>query len=438
LTPDLELVFRRAGVFAGGFDLEAVAAITGADQAPGTETDSFQHVADLLDVSLITVTEGVDGEPRGAMLETIRAYALERLEASGDLEITRRRHAEFYAAFAARARQQLIGPARSTTLDQLETEHDNMRTALAWSLRPPTADRAADTEQAVIGLRLVRALAPFWYEHGHAVEGRRWLERAIELASDEAGAPLAHVAHWLGVLLQQQGDNDAALPLFERGLAIWRDLGDRDMTARELNSLGITHRGLRHLDTARSLLEVSIGIARELGGGVRLAHALNTLGNVEIDAGNLDRATDALQEALALDRKLGDELGAAIDQHSLAVASLCAERAAEAGQLVSSTLEYVVASGHTEFLATTVELSAAIAARLGDSLRAARLCGAAEGVRHTAAMPIPQSGDALLERFVGPARATIARQVWDAELAAGRVLTQQQAVELVQAAMPTP
>jgi predicted ATPase/class 3 adenylate cyclase len=438
LAPHLEVVFRRTGVLAGGGDLEAVAAIAGPDQARGAETDSLQDVADLLDLSLITVIAGVDGEPRVGMLETIREYALERLETSGDLESTRRRHAEFYAGFAERAQSQLIGPARLATLDRLEAEDDNMRAALEWSLQAPTGLRAADTSQAVIGLRLVRALAPFWYEHGHANEGRRWLERAIELASDDAGAPLAHVTHWLGVLLQQQGENEVALPLFERSLAIWRDLGDEAMTARELNSLGITHRGLRHLDTARSLLEESIGIARGLGGGVRLATALNTLGNVETDAGNLDRARDVLQEALALDRELDDELGAAIDQHSLAVASLCAEQAAEAGQLLSQTFEYVVASGHTEFLATTVELAAAIAARLGDSLRAARLCGVAERIRHTAVLPIPEADDSLLERFVGPARATTSRQVWDGELAAGRALNQQQAVELVQAAMPKP
>ena len=105
-----------------------------------------------------------------------------------------------------------------------------------------------------------------------------------------------------------------------------------------------------------------------------------------------------LQEALALDRKHGDMLGAAIDQQSLAAASLRAGRAREARDLLSSTLDYVVSSGDTEFLANTLELSACVAADLGDGLRAARLAGAAEGIREQAGMPIPAARR-------GPARA---------------------------------
>jgi predicted ATPase len=433
LSPDLVRVFRGAGVFAGGCDLDALAAVTGPSQGPGSET--LQQVAELLDLSLITVTEGIDSEPRVAMLETIREYAVECLTASGDLESSQHRHAEFYVALAERETAQLQGPGRLAYLDHLEAEHDNMRAALRWSLDRPAADSAGNDVQTGIGLRLVRALAQFWYEHGHATEGRSWLERAIALASDDAGAPLAQVTHWLGVLLQQQGQNDAALPLFERSLAIWHDLDDQRQIGRELHSLGITHHHLRHADIARSLLEESIAISRGLGDGGRLAAALTTLGHVEIDAGNLDRATDVLQEALAIDKRLGDELGATIDQQSLALTSLGGGQAAAAARQLLATLDYVVASGHVEFLANTVELSAAITARLGDGPHAARLCGAAEGIRQRSMMPISSPDDAVLQRFIGPVRATIAPEEWEAELETGRSLTQQQIVALVEAAV---
>lgn len=120
---------------------------------------------------------------------------------------------------------------------------------------------------------------------------RRWLERAVELASDDAGESLARVAHWLGVLLAQQGESGAALPFLQRSLAIWRDLGNENQVARELNSLGIIYRYLGDLDTARSLLEDSVAIARKLGGS-RLPTALTNLGQVESAAGNLSRATE--------------------------------------------------------------------------------------------------------------------------------------------------
>ena len=189
------------------------------------------------------------------------------------------------------------------------------------------------------------------------------------------------MAHWLGVLLQQQGELDAALPFLERSLAIWRDLGDRDQQARELNSLGITHHYLGDLDTARSLLEDSVAIARQIGSDVRLAAALTNLGQVESDAGNFDRATQVLQEALALDLKHGDTWGVALDQQSLAGVSLRAGRAAGRPATCCPPCSTTsLSSGDAEFLATTLQMSAAIAADLGDGLRAARLAGAAEGI----------------------------------------------------------
>jgi predicted ATPase/class 3 adenylate cyclase len=430
LTSELQDDLQRAGVFAGGCDLDAFAAVALTDHGPDAEPDPLHQVTELLDVSLITVTDGADGEPRVGMLETIRDYALERLQQGGGLDITRRRHAEYYAALAEQAHDQLGGPAHLAALHRLETEHDNMHAALSWSLdtRP---GQDADGERAATSLRLVLALAPFWYQHGHAAEGRRWLQRSIELAADDAGAPLGQVTHWLGVLLQQQGLGDMAVPFFERSLAIWRDLDDRGQMARELNSLGITHNHLGDPDTARTLFEDSIAIARTLGDGLRLAPALTSLGHVESAAGNLDRATEVLQEALSLDRAHGDLLGVAIDQQALAVTSLHAGRGGEAHHLLSATIDYVVSSADTEFLANTLELAAGVAGQLAAAPRAARLAGAAEGVRQRVSLPMPVRDAAILERFLAPARASMPRQVWDAEMATGRALSQQQAAELL-------
>jgi predicted ATPase/class 3 adenylate cyclase len=439
LAPDLAGAFRRAGVFAGGCDLDALAAVAAAQPGPQTGSDPLQVAAGLLDVNLITVTEGADGEPRIGLLETIREFALERLEQAGDLEDARRRHAEYYAGAAERADEQVrgSGPAHLAALDRLEAEHDNMRAALAWSLQTPAAGPApGDRERAATGLRLVQALAWFWYRHGYATEGRRWLERAVDLAAEDGGARLAELAHALGILLQQQGEPRAALPLLERSLAIWRDLGDRNEQARELNSLGITHKYLGDLDTARSLLADSAAIAREIGSDMRLAAALTNLGQLESDAGNFDRATQVLLEALAIDRKQGDMTGVALDQQSLAGVHLRAGRAREAHDQLSAMAEYVASSGDPELLATTLELSAANAAQLGEGLRAGRLTGAAEAIRQKTG--IPNKDPELLEEFLAPARAAIKPQQWEAELAVGRALSRQQAATLLVSPSPSP
>jgi len=431
LTPDLASAFRRMGVFAGGCDLDALAAVAVADPGPGADTDPLKLAAGLVDVSLITVTEGADGEPRVGMLETIREYSLERLGQAGELDDTRRRHAEFYAGLAERARAQMGRPAHLAALNRLEAEHDNLRVALAWSLDTRAAGQACSDEQVLIGLRLAQALGLFWYQHGHGTEGRRYLERAIELAPDDAGEPLARAAHGLGMLLRQQGDLEGALRVLERSLAIWRGLGNRTQEATELNSLGITHRHRGDLDTARSMFEDSITIARELGDDSLIAVRLANLGNLEIEAGNLDRAAQMLREALALYQTESYPLGVANAQKWLASASLLAGRAQEARDLLSGTFDYVVSSGDPELLANILEASACIAAELGEGLRAARLAGAAAGIRDTGGMPIPEPDAALLERFLDPARATVPHEIWNAELAAGRALTQEQAGTLL-------
>ena len=438
LARDLAVVFRRAGVFAGGCDLDALAAVAAPEPGPETAADPLQVAAGLLDVSLVTVTDGPDGEPRVGMLEVIREFALERLEQAGDLDDARRRHAGYYAGVAERAEEQLhgSGPAELAALDRLEAEHDNMHAALAWSLESPAAGPVpADGERAATGLRLVRALGFFWYRHGYVAEGRRWLERAIELAGEEGGAPLAQVAHWLGVLLQLQGEPHAAVELFERSLAIWRDLGDRDQQARELNSLGITHRHLGDVDAARSLLEQSAAISRETGSATRLAAALTNLGQLESEADNFDRATQVLQEALAIDRKQGDMWGVALDRQSLAGVALQAGRAREARDLLAAMAGYVASRGDPELLATTLELCAANAAQFGEGLRAARLAGAAEAIRQKTGIPNKQPE--LLEEFLAPVRAAIAAGQWDAALAAGRALSQQQAATLLVSPSPS-
>jgi len=436
LAPGLAQVFRRLGVFAGGCDLDALAAVAGPGDGQQTGADPLQLAEELMDVSLITVTEGADGEPRVGMLETIREYALERLRHAGDLDSTRGRHARYYAAFAEQAPGQRRSLAGLAYLDRLEAEHDNLRAALSWSLEGGAADPAGGSDRAAIGLRLVQALADFWYNHGHFTEGRRWLQRAAELAADEGGAPLARVMQWLGRMLEIQGEHGAALPLYERSLAIWRELGEPDEQARALSSLGTAHLLQGELDTARPLLRDSAAIARQIGNDHRLAAALGNLGAMELAAANFDRATQLLQESLALYRKLDNLEGEALTELWLAAISLRTGRTREAHDLLCSSFGYLLSSGDIPQLAHTMEVAATIVAALGDQLRAARLTGAAQTIRQQLGAPITPIPAGLLEQFLAPARASIGPDAWDAELAVGRALTQEQAITLLLSLKP--
>ncbi len=425
LTTQSAAVLRRAGVFAGGCDLDALAAVA----LPAG--DPVDTASELTDVSLITVAEGPDGEPRFGMLEMIREYALERLAETGELEDTRRRHAEYYAALVNGAGDQLIGPAQFATLDRLEADYDNLRAALTWSLGSSAAGPVCDGERVGTGLRLAQGLGQFWYIRSHAGEGLLWLQRAVDLAADDAGAPLAGVAHWLGLLQVQQRNFDAAVRLFERSLAIWRDLGERDQQARELNSLGGTHTRRGDLDAARSALSECVTLCREIGGDAIVGGALTNLGQTELYAGNLDLAAELLQEALAAHTKHEDSIGATVDLTSLAYVRLLTGHAREARRLLSGTRDYLASSGDSQASADALELAACIAAELGEGALAARLAGAASALRELVNMPVSPEEAEVIEGYLARVRASIAAEEWDAEMAAGRALSQEQAVRLL-------
>ncbi len=132
----------------------------------------LDQVASLVDKSLLRPPGVAAGEQRFMMLETLREYALAQLEASGEGETVRQRHAAFYLAVAELAEPHLQGPNQASWLDQLEAEHDNFRAALGWALRPGSSRDA--TELAV---RLAAALAEFWWPRGHCVKGSTFSRR---------------------------------------------------------------------------------------------------------------------------------------------------------------------------------------------------------------------------------------------------------------------
>jgi len=334
--------------------------------------------------------------------------------------------------FAERAQQQLYGPAHLAALDRLEADHGNLAAALRWSLGTAAAEPASAAQRAAIGVRLVLALTAFWYQQGYVAEGRQWLQRAMQLTPDDAGAPFARVAGALAALLAQQGELAAALSLQKRSLAIWRQLGSLPEQAFELNGIGITSRRLGDLPTARSALQESIAISRELGStGFPLTAALMNLGLTEHLAGNSGEAVQLVQEALALAAETGDVYALTHARLSLVRISLRDGHASEAAEQLAATFGYAAHSGNAEVLATTLELSACIAASRGTNLRAARLAGAAETIREQAGIPRLAEDTDLLEQFLAPARASTAPESWDSELAIGRALSQQDAAALL-------
>ena len=211
-------LFRRLAVFAGGRTLAAIAAVCNAEG--DMAFDALDGVASLVDKSLLRKQDGVGGEPRFVLLETIHEYASEKLQESGETEELRLRHALYFLALAEEAEPELGGARRAVWLDRLEEEHDNLRAALAWSRSQVSGEDAA--RRLATGLRLGGALLGFWDSRGHFTEGRAHL--APLLARSATSAPTAARAKALitvGRLAWDQGDLTEARSLHEESLAIY-------------------------------------------------------------------------------------------------------------------------------------------------------------------------------------------------------------------------
>ena len=331
LSAEAQRLLRRLAAFAGGWTLDAAEAVcaTGVGheeamteegpEAGGARTvharlvpqhppiPVLETAAVLVDQSLVHETAQTDGEPRYSMLETIRQYAQERLEASAEAPAIRRRHAEYYLALAEAAKPKLPTDEGSIWVMRLETEIDNFRALLAWSL---TA--SGDVE---VGIRLADALSWFWMFRGHLREARLWLAELLARAPERT--PMhALTLHLVGWLALHQGDLPAALNSLEQSLALRRTSGDKRGIATTLEGLGLAAHGLGDAGRAAALLEECLSLWGELGGESTTDLRAN-LAEAVRDLGDYQRAVALHQENLAEYRERGHRHGELVSLRGL-------------------------------------------------------------------------------------------------------------------------
>jgi len=237
----------RLGVFSGGATLEAMEAVC--DVRGDLPTDVFNGASSLLDKSLLRQEEGMGGEPRFVMLETIREFANEKLEESGEEAELKRAHAEYFLALSEEAESELKGPEQEMCLERLEPEHNNMRAALSW-----TVGRG----ESELALQLAGALWRFWWVGGYFDEGRRWLE---EILAEDDGTPAARgkALEGLSWLLVLQGELDRAEAIAEKGLRLSDEAGlENSLVASLRGTLGAVVRSRGEHERAKELFEDSV------------------------------------------------------------------------------------------------------------------------------------------------------------------------------------
>jgi predicted ATPase/class 3 adenylate cyclase len=326
-------------IFAGGCSLEDARAL--AAGGPRFLADLEALVAWSLLRSDVS-----DGDVRLSMLETVREHALARLAAEGMLEELLKRHAERFLELALAAEEELRGPNQAHWLGRLESELDNVRAALDWSFE---SGRVQDA------LRAVSSLERFWRAHGHVSEARRWLSLGLDLG-DSVPAEVRADALWTAArLATAQSEWEAAVPLLEDALALFREHGRGREVVFALSELGFV--AIRRDDpkSAAALCEEALALARELGDPRAISGVLILLAEVSRAQGEHERSVALSEEAVGLRRPLGDPMLIADSTFHLGVAAF--------------------GSGDIERAEQAFEESLSLARELGDALyRGAALC----------------------------------------------------------------
>jgi predicted ATPase/class 3 adenylate cyclase len=401
LKPDEQQLFARLAVFAGGCTLEAAEDIGDAD---------LEILQSLAEKSLVRFTNG-----RYWMLETIREFASERLDESGEVEELGRRYAEHYLLLAERAER---GSSEETRVRRLDYEQDNFRAALSWFTHAGRADEA---------LRLVCALADSWNVRGQLVEARSHVEAALATDAEQSPALRARVLAIASDCARFQGDVDAATSFCEESLALSRQAGDSDGVGRALHELGEAAMAQERFDKAAEFFEEAIAVARAVGRDG--AGSIGNLGYVALLQGDYGRAEMLSDQAIELFRERGHESGVLVGLSNSAQATLMLGRMDEARLRVRECLVRVGEAGFTELIAECLDMSGALLADRDVGL-AARLTGAADALREDinhAAFPAEWR---LRHRMHATLRASLDDRALEDHRREGRELDVEQAIAL--------
>ena len=402
-------VFRALGAFAGETPLEAIEAV-----CEGLRVDVLTPVAGLVDKNLLLRVG--DGETRFGMLETIREFAEERLELTGEADAVRRRHAAWFLGLAQRAERFIWSEHQTAWLERLERAHDNVRVALNWCL----SGRDEET-----GVLLAASMHRFWFARGYIREGRRWCQIAASKQQVSArGRALA--LRNLAFFLTHQGEAEQAVRLAEQAVALARSVGEPSLMAWGLHGLALATDAGGDFERCERLNGEMLDMARQAGDETLAARALCGIGNMLRIRGDNVRARVVLEEALSLARPRHDKWLTSVVIGALGL-TLAPEDPAQALMLLEESLALSHDIGHRWLTARRLEDLAGVLASSDRAEVSAQLLGASESLRDAFGFARSVS----LQAAVGAAaRERLGSDAFEAAWSKGRAMTAAEAVAL--------
>ncbi|MEP6942349.1 MAG: adenylate/guanylate cyclase domain-containing protein [Betaproteobacteria bacterium] len=391
LTDAEKTMFQRLSVFAGGCTLEAAEEVCAGGIVK--EPDALELLASLTEKSLV-IFESPETPASYRWLQTIRDFAMEKLEHSAEADAMRDRHLGFYVALAEAAQAGLLGPTQGDWYKRLDSELENLLGAHAWCAR--------DTDSAQKGLRLVSAVRAYWVNRGLFELGARVLDEALLRTGAKASTlARAHALFAAGQIAFFRGRYGEAHGYLEEDLSLMRELGSKSGMVSALAWLGHTAAAQNNSNEARAHLEAALMLAREIGDTISICVALNALAEFQRTEGEMSASLPLYEEGLRLNRVLGNRSNLANALVNLAAASAALGNLDSPVAMLREALALCEAIGSKSQSQFALDVTAGLGMARGAWHQGVRLLGASdEQLKRMGLQREPPD-----ERFIAPLRA---------------------------------
>lgn len=463
LSEDERTLFRRLGLFAGSWTLDAAEVLCCGE---GIEAcDILELLTSLVDKSLVQMDQS-QMDFRYRMLENVRQYAGEKASATNEIEGIRSRYIDYYLTLAEEGEKKSYWGGESTGPKRLAADFDNFRVALTWAFEDIESYGEA-------GLRLAGALWIVWWTFGYLNEGRDWLERAIR-EYPTGGAPRAKALNNLGCIAWQQGDYQDAYAYTGESILIYRDQvpEDKQGLANAIHIHGHVQFDQKDYSQARTTFEESLKIFRQIDDQINICTLVSDLGNVDYHEGNYQSAKTLYEECLAMARNRGDQslvsvnllrlgnifrlegdyqqagelyeesleilremesyLELAGNLHRLGYIAQYRRDYQKAAELFAESLEMQQAMGNRQGIAECLEGLAGLSVLTGDLEQGVKLFAAVEELLSTIGAPLGPADRAEMERDLSIAKGQLNDEVFSTAWSEGAELSLDQAIILAQ------
>ncbi len=413
LQPQEKELLMKLSVFSGGATLGAVRAVAGI--ANEDDRDVLVRLDALVNKNLLRQAGVFDGELRFNMLETIREYALEKLEEDQEMEIIRMIHLDHFLALAKKADEQRWTPGHIHWLDILEAERGNLHEALRW---------ASNHGQKRKFLELAGSLWLFWSMRGPLTEGRVWLEWAVKtlesIEGNEDHALAINILIGASELARIQGDTESAIKWKLRVMEICHRSGEQRWLSAVLHDLAIIYADREECERSLAFAEKAVALRRKIGIPSGIAHALGALYYALICNNNLEAARKVIEESTQIDREQQNHERLATDLVMLIYIAIRQERYMDAQLAFEDFLPIARELADHEAAVLAIHAKGTLSVAKGDLRQAAHLLGMAEQVAAISGVRIELPGRAWIESTISAAKTMMGEIAWNKAYKAGQ------------------